>query len=58
MSAIEVIVGTYVRLRNEPALFKLRHQIQRVLETTDGNNPFHARLRNQCAEEIALSMLV
>jgi hypothetical protein len=53
MQAIQAIVDTYVRLRNEAALLALKQQRLKVLATCDPNNPVFAKLRGQCLQEIS-----
>jgi len=53
MPAIQAIVETYVRLRNEDALLASKQQRLRVLAMCDAGNPMFERLRSQCLEEIA-----
>jgi hypothetical protein len=53
MQAIQAIVDTYVRLRNEAALLALKQQRLKVLATFAPNDPLFAKLRNQCMEEIS-----
>jgi hypothetical protein len=53
MQAIQAIVDTYVRLRNEAALVALKKQRLKVLATCDPNNPIFAKLRSQCLDEIS-----
>jgi len=52
MQAIQAIVETYVRLRNEDALLASKQQRLRVLAMCDAGNPMFERLRSQCLEEI------
>jgi hypothetical protein len=53
MQAIQAIVDTYVRLRNEEALLASKQQRLRVLAMCDAGNPMFEKLRSQCLEEIA-----
>jgi hypothetical protein len=53
MQAIQAIVDTYVRLRNEAALLALKQQRFKVLATCAPNDPMFARLRSQCLEDIS-----
>jgi hypothetical protein len=53
MQAIQAIVDTYVRLRNEAALVALKQQRLKVLATCAPNNPLFAKLRSQCLDEIS-----
>ena len=53
MQAIQAIVDTYVRLRNEAALLALKQQRLKVLATCAPNDPMFARLRSQCLEDIS-----
>ena len=53
MQAIQAIVDTYVRLRNEAALLALKQQRLKVLATCAPNDSMFARLRSQCLEEIS-----
>lgn len=53
MQAIQAIVDTYVRLRNEAALRALKQQRLKVLATCAPNDPLFAKLRGQCLDEIS-----
>ena len=53
MQAIQAIVDTYVRLRNEAALLALKQQRLKVLATCAPNDQMFARLRSQCLEDIS-----
>jgi len=52
MKAIDEIISAYVGLKDEDALLSLRAQRLSLLGSFDEGNPFFARVRDQCLEEL------
>jgi hypothetical protein len=53
MSAIQTVIETYVRFKDEQALLALKAHRLRLLATIDETDPFFRNLRRQCIEEIS-----
>lgn len=54
MKSIERIVSAYVSLNDEGRLLALKAQRLKVLAMSDDQNPFFAKVRGQCLEDLAV----
>jgi hypothetical protein len=53
MSAIQTVIETYIRFKDEQALLALKAHRLKLLATIDETDPFFRTLRSQCIEEIS-----
>jgi hypothetical protein len=53
MLAIQTVIETYIRFKDERALQALKAHRLKLLATIDATDPFFRNLRSQCIEEIS-----